>query len=407
MTISRVQANTMVAANRLAEPLAIAVIVSLPWSTSATSILIPLWLLALLPTLDWKSIRAEITTAAGGLPLVLWALGVLGLIWADVSVSERINGINAFHKLLVIPPLIVQFRNSDAAGRIFIAFIASCVALLAASYLVYFVPSLVRAGKSPGVPVKDYIAQSMFFAFAAFGLLVFVIEHWKRERFSNVVIGVAVLIAAFIANLVFVVTSRTALVFLPFLLAIVAFQHLGTKGRVIAGVIAIAIAGVSWSASPYLRMRITDAAIETKDYRETDAATSSGLRLEYWRKSIAFISAAPLIGHGSGSIHDQFRRAAAEGEGATASAAENPHNQVFAIGIQLGLVGIAVLLAMWAAHLWLFATSGMVATLGLVLVTQHVLASMFNSHLFDFAHGWAYVFGFGILAGLMKRERVR
>jgi len=58
------------------------VAVSLPWSTSATGILLVLLLLALIPTLDWDGLRRELVTAAGGLPVLLVALGVLGMAWA-------------------------------------------------------------------------------------------------------------------------------------------------------------------------------------------------------------------------------------------------------------------------------------------------------------------------------------
>ena len=54
---------------RLADWLAVAVAASLPWSTSATGILVALWLLALIPTLNWDDIRRELATPAGGLPV--------------------------------------------------------------------------------------------------------------------------------------------------------------------------------------------------------------------------------------------------------------------------------------------------------------------------------------------------
>ena len=49
----------------IADGLAVAVAVSLPWSTSATSILIVLWLIAVLPTLDVASVRREGMTPSG------------------------------------------------------------------------------------------------------------------------------------------------------------------------------------------------------------------------------------------------------------------------------------------------------------------------------------------------------
>src|ERR1700755_987079 len=98
---------------RLADGFAIAVAVSLPWSTSATGILIVLWLLALIPTLDWPNLRSELMTPAGGVPVLLVLLGLLGMLWADVPLHERWGGIGSFFKLLAIPLLFVPFRRSD------------------------------------------------------------------------------------------------------------------------------------------------------------------------------------------------------------------------------------------------------------------------------------------------------
>src|SRR5690348_8176415 len=70
----------------IADALVAAVAVSLPWSTSATSILIALWLIALIP-IGPAAVWREIRTAAGGLPVLLWVLGALGMLWADASWS--------------------------------------------------------------------------------------------------------------------------------------------------------------------------------------------------------------------------------------------------------------------------------------------------------------------------------
>src|SRR5690349_9454281 len=82
-----------------ADVLVVGIAVSLPWSTSATGILVGLWFFALLPVLRWDEICREILTPAGGLPVVLVLLGVAGMLWADVTLLERWKGLGSFLKL--------------------------------------------------------------------------------------------------------------------------------------------------------------------------------------------------------------------------------------------------------------------------------------------------------------------
>jgi len=100
----------------IADGLAVALAVSLPLSTSATSILGALWLLAVIPSLNWSDMRRELLTPAGGLPVLLFLLGLLGMAWADVSLVERWNGFDSFLKLPAIPLLIAQFRQIGRAS---------------------------------------------------------------------------------------------------------------------------------------------------------------------------------------------------------------------------------------------------------------------------------------------------
>jgi hypothetical protein len=79
----------------------------------------------------------------------------------------------------------------------------------------------------------------------------------------------------------------------------------------------------------------------------------------------------------------------------------NPHNQTFTIAIQIGLVGTAVLFAMWFSQIMLFRGSGLYPWIGLVVVVQNIIGSVFNSHIFDFALGWTYVWGVGVIGGIV------
>ncbi|MFZ2077917.1 MAG: hypothetical protein WAV38_14955, partial [Xanthobacteraceae bacterium] len=131
---------------RLADWLVVAVAVVLPWSTSATAICIVVWLVALLPTLDLASIRRELESAVGGLPVFLWCLGVVGMLWADVSWTERLHGLGSFHRLLAIPLLLTQFRRSDHAIPVVYGFLASSALAVIATYVLTLTPGLTWRG---------------------------------------------------------------------------------------------------------------------------------------------------------------------------------------------------------------------------------------------------------------------
>jgi O-antigen ligase len=90
--------------------------------------------------------------------------------------------------------------------------------------------------------------------------------------------------------------------------------------------------------------------------------------------------------------------------GASAVVTVNPHNQILAVAIQLGLVGAVVLAAMWIAHFLLFRGEGFAALVGALVVIENVVSSLFNSHLFDFTQGWLYVFGVGVAGGMALRR---
>jgi hypothetical protein len=75
-----------------------------------------------------------------------------------------------------------------------------------------------------------------------------------------------------------------------------------------------------------------------------------------------------------------------------------------AVGIQLGFFGIAVLWAMWISQLMYFWGTGLVAWIGLVIVVQNIVGSLFNSFIFDFTESWLYGVGVGVAAGMLQRQ---
>lgn len=394
---------------RAADALAVAVVVSMPWSTTATSILIVLWLVAAVPTLDWAAVRRELLTAAGGLPVLFCLLAIVGMLWADAPWRERLGGLDSFHRFLVIPLLLAQFRRSGNGRWVTFGFLASCTVLLVVSYVHAawrtWHPGPYPSIFFPGIPVKDYILQSGEFQICMFGVAYAAVEAWRSQR-SRLAMGLAVLACAFLANIVYVATGRTIVAVMPVLLALFGLRLFGWRGVVGVVIAGSLVAAIVWFSSPYLRTRVLGVGREIHLYETQNAETSSGERLELWKKSLRFIAAAPVFGHGTGSIKQQFRGAVGT-SGPSAIISDNPHQQTLTVAVQLGLVGVAVMYAMWIAHLALFRAGGLVAWSGLVVVAQNVVSSLFNSHLFDFNQGWLYVFAVGVLGGTVLSMRVR
>ena len=284
--------------------LAVAVAVSLPWSTSVTAILVTLWILAMLPTLDAAAVRRELANPAAYLPVLLWVLAAIGMLWAaDVSWHDRIGGLGKFHRLLVIPLLLIHFRRSERGIWVIYGFFGASVALLLVSWVLVLTPGLTWRGKDFGVPAKDYIFQSMNFLICVFALLGFACETGRVRQWRRAV-GAVVLALLFVANMFFVVTSRTALLVVPVLLVWLGWQEFRWRGLFGTLLLFVVVGSAAWSASPYLHDRLTRSVAEYEAYRTQNEPNSTGLHLEFLRKSLNFVETAPIIGHGTGSIPD-------------------------------------------------------------------------------------------------------
>jgi len=391
---------------RAADVLVILIAASLPWSTTAPSIFVGLWLLAVTPTIDWHDYARALRRPAFALPFAFLLLALLGTLWSDGAWPDRLHAIKPVAKLVLIPPLLYHFSRSERGFQVCLAFLASCALLAAYSWVVLFDPAWkITATASPGVPVKNYIDQSQEFTLCAFGLALPALTFWRAGNLIAVAACLA-LILLFATSMVFVASGRTALLCIPVLLALFAWKHLDRRATLILLAGTVAASALAWSTSPYLRQRITDVAVEYRHGHEDISRASTAQRLTYWRKALHAFTQAPLIGHGTGSIKRQFERAATEGGGLDAEIVSNPHNQTLNVAMQWGLLGIALLYAMWIAHLRLFLGEGLAAWIGLAAIVQNIASSLLNSHLFDFHEGWMYVLGVGVAGGMVpKRSR--
>jgi O-antigen ligase len=389
--------------------IAVLVAVLLPWSTSGVSIGMVLWLAALATTLELRPFLHSLKRPICVLPIALVALAVAGTLWSDAPWNARTYALSPATKLLVLPFLFYHFERSTRGMWVFIAFLASCTLLTAASWMVAINPGL--SLKAPGEPmdhgifVKNYIDQSQEFLLCTV-VLAFPIITLLREGKIRTALLLTLVAANFVVNMVFVVVSRTALVTLPVMLAVFAMAHLKWRTNVLLFFAAVILGALAWTVSPQLQATTNKFTRDYRLYKELNRPTSIGLRLEYWEKSLRFFAEAPVIGHGTGSTRGLFE-AAATGPAVLAQGhvIGNPHNQTLNVAVQWGAIGVVILYAMWFSHFSLFRGEGLAAWIGLMVVLQNMFSSLFNSHLFDFHEGWMYVLGVGIAGGMVLRAR--
>jgi O-antigen ligase len=385
--------------------LAVLIAVVLPWSTTGVVIFTALWIVALIPTLEADAFLRSLKRPVCALPVALFALALVGTLWSNVTWAERLYAVGPAEKLLVLPLLFYHFERTSRGAWVFVGFLISCALLMAVSWIVAFDPNLSLKSAdtaSRGIFVKNYIDQGQEFTLCAVALAYPIVTLLRQKR-----IWLAALLAAvslsFVANMTLVIVSRTALVTMPVMLAVFAALHLKWRSNLVICCAAVILAGSAWQMSPQLRATTAKFTRDYEIYKELNQPTSIGSRLEFWRKSLRFFAEAPVIGHGTGSIHALFEEAAVDQFGVTALVVANPHNQTLIVAVQWGVIGIAVLYAMWWFHLLLFRGDGWVAWIGLLVVVQNIFTSLFNSHLFDFHAGWMYVLGVGVAGGMVRQ----
>ncbi|MCK1422335.1 MULTISPECIES: O-antigen ligase family protein [unclassified Bradyrhizobium] len=380
---------------------------SLPWSTSLAGIFNALMLLCMVPFLDLRAFLQSLTRPICAAPIALVVLALLGTLWSDASWGARLYAVNPTVKLLVLPVLLYHFERSQRGHWVLVAFLVSCALLSVMSWLVAFYPNLALKTDPPerGIFVKNYIDQSQEFTLCAVALAYPIVRLLREKRYWLAGLLTALALSFFV-NMAFVVVSRTALVTIPIMFGVFALLHLKWRSIAIIATGLLGAGAIGWQASPQLRKTADTFASDYTRYVEKGEPTSLGLRLEFWRKSLGFFAEAPFKGHGTGSTRRLFEQVATgSGYKASAEVIGNPHNQTLNVAVQWGLIGIAVLDAIWILHLLVFRGDGLANWVGLLVVIQNVFTSLFNSHLFDFHEGWMYVIGVGVAGGMVIRAQ--
>ena len=367
-----------------ARTLAIALGVSIPISVTADNVLVGVILLAWLAAGGWRNRLAALRASPAALAaLGLLALLVLGIAWSP-DAREGWYYVNKYRDLVLVAVLGTVFFNQRQKARALDAFLAAMALALAMSYAIWLgiLPINDPPNRYPANPAafKLHITHSVLMALAAF--LAADRAARAADRRWRIVYTAG---AALAACNVFMLHGRTGYVVFVVLAMYFAAAHWRWRGvGAAAATLAVAF-GVFHS--------VTTA--EMREIRAQRNATSSAIRLNYYRTTAAIVRDHPVLGVGTGGFVGAYREKI---KGTDLPESNNPHSQYLLTAAQLGAVGLLALLALFFV-MWRQAgglePAARLAARGLVLTIA--VGCVFNSFLIDHVEGLLFAWMAGVL----------
>lgn len=393
-------------ATRVSETATILIGFSLPISASIDNLLLLVLLVAWLSCGAWQLKRENLANSpVSRVMLVFLLLAALGTTWGLGSTGERLRFFSKYAILLLPLCLIALPMAAEQKRRAAFAFGAGVLLTVLLSYAIKAgatFPGWLVPPRDPSEPVvfKLRITHSFFVALGAF-LFFVAASHCRDLRWRW---GLWAAAALAVGNLL-IVPGRTGHLALLVLAGYLFIHRFRWRGAAVAALL-IAVAGlvVSQATDHPSIARYSEGIKEIRnwEYGRYDV-TSMGIRMQYAATSLRIIADHPLSGVGTGGFEHAYREKTA---GTEAFPSDNPHNQYLLTAAQLGLPGLAILLAMFVV-LWRAASRLPPAeqTLARGLLLAYAVANLFNSFLLDHTEKLLFGWAIGLLySGLSRRS---
>jgi O-antigen ligase len=385
--------------------LAIAIGFTLPISTAADNILLALLVLCWLVSGNWRS-RYEIVRAN---PVALAALAylgmmVLGLAWSPDPGHDGLVYLKKYSDLLLIPILVTVFTDPVDRRRGLLA-LALAIALTLVMSLALSVGVLPTGGTITGdatnpTVFKRHITQNILMAF---GCVLFA-ELGRVAGHPGVRLlwfGLAVL-ASF--DVLFLVWGRTGYLVLAALAVLYLYTRFRWRGMITAVILVAAGFVGAYELSPSFHERVSGGVTEANRF-QPGAAGLGGVRerLEFYHNTLALIRDHPVLGVGTGGFVNAY---AEKVRGTGTAATRNPHNQYLMTAAEVGLVGLALLMFLFAQQ-WRCAArlkDEHSRTLARALILTIMVGSLFNSLLIDHVESLLFAWLSGLLFAALPED---
>ncbi len=365
-------------------------------------------LAVLLTCLAQGKTAAHLRNAPTVIALLMLAALTLSLSYTSVPLTEAVSALTKYGKLLLLPAIAVLIRSrQQAVVALSIYFLAQSFGIIT-SWMLYFGIPLAGISAAPGT-ITVAFSSSLDQAIMAAGFTALA-WHLRKDiplRYGDPV--ALVLISLTILNVLIVLPGRTGHICLLAVLSMLVWWAVPRHYRLLALLMPILIFVLALQSSPRFNERYSQVLVEVDTYQKNGgvAQSSSGDRLNYWKRSIQAIAQQPLHGHGVGTWQQQYLNLENNPALRNTFTVRNPHQEYLFWGVQLGIPGILLLLA-WMLSFMLstrnFTIDPQRATLSLLVV--FMIACGLNSALFDGFLGDYFCTLFALMLVLGHRSKM-
>ncbi|MCB5196837.1 O-antigen ligase family protein [Deefgea salmonis] len=375
---------------------------ALPSSTALTNIMVPLCGLLGLYWARGQVVDFFRTNPFALLPLLLWLALAFGAVFSPAP--EAWAYFAKYKKLLFIPLLALFFLKGPEKTIQFAigGFLLGNLGILLLSTLVWSTGQQVWFGtalRAASAISKNAIAQTFLMAFAGIVWLAIAIRY---RQWAAYLLAVACFAGVYLMS-----PQRTGHLAGGLLLLSFGWMYLQNRWRYwFLAVMSLAVLAIALSNNPVQqRMQLgvnevvaCQTALNTPQ-QDQACLTSMGIRSIFYLTALKQIAEYPLLGKGTGAIKTQIGPLEMS----------NPHNEYLLQGMQLGLLGVALYLALLASALkmalglprvWAAVAVGVTASYG--------ACSLFNSLLMDVSEGNTFTVFFALLlaaSALIKSKK--
>lgn len=313
-----------------------------------------------------------------------------------------------YGKLLIIPIFCVLIKNRREALIALTSFAVGQLFLVVSAWMIFIklpVPwALSQFSLSHNVVFSSYLDEGLMSAvLAGISWHLRALIPGMYGRYCAVVVCLLAL-----GNVFFLLQGRSAHVVTILLLTLAIMWQMPRKYRLVIVVLPFLLVTALYLSSAKVQSRINSLTKEVQTFSfkkgaDVDSTNSSGIRLHFWHRALQSIAEHPVTGSGAGSWSNEFNRLERIGNPAHGDIQPlgNPHQEYLLWGVQLGVPGILLLLAMMTSiykDTLAMDTHTARATQSALLALA--VACLFNSSLYDAQIGDFFCVVLGLLLAL-------